>query len=105
MKKFLGAGYFDGFIDHLTHHQAIFPTSLCMFHFHSIVWIVAPTFLWCWALIILAFVIYFQQDDHPILLDVVAHVKTSIPLFQITLQNARTMLPQGVHSQVPHLKT
>ncbi len=49
-----------------------------------------PPHLGCWVLITLAFVIRFQQDDHPILLDVVTHFETSISL-----------LPQVVHSQVP----
>jgi hypothetical protein len=33
--------------------------------------IVALAFLGCWALIAPALVIHFQQDDHPILLDVI----------------------------------
>ncbi len=52
-------------------------------------------------IITFAFVIHFQHDDHPILLDVIAHVETNISLFQITLQDTQTMLPQNVRFQVP----
>jgi hypothetical protein len=39
-------------------------------------------FLGCWALIALALIIHFQQDDHLILLDaVVAHVETNTSPF------------------------
>jgi hypothetical protein len=37
---------------------------------------VALTFLGCWTLIAFALISCFQQDDHPTLLDVVAHVET-----------------------------
>jgi len=39
-------------------------------------------FLGCWALIIPVIVSHFQQDDHPTLLDAVAHVETDIYPFQ-----------------------
>jgi hypothetical protein len=78
LEKLLGGGSFGGFISHLACHQATFFTSLGGFGFLSIVQIATPIFLRCWALITLAFVTRFQQDDHPILLDVVAHVEIGI---------------------------
>ncbi len=39
---------------------------------------VALAFLGCWVFIVLALVFHFQQDDHLILLDEVAHVKIGI---------------------------
>lgn len=36
---------------------------------------VTVTFLGCWALIVPTFVIHFQWNDHPILLNVMAHIK------------------------------
>jgi hypothetical protein len=48
------------------------------FLFFPVVHIIALAFFRCWALIIPAFVIHFQQDDHPILLDVAAHVDIGI---------------------------
>ncbi len=52
-------------------------------------------------IIAFAFVIRFQQDDHPIFLDVIAHVEINIFLLQITFQDTLTMLSQGIHFQVP----
>jgi hypothetical protein len=74
-------GSFGRFIGHIARHQCILPTSLGSFNFLFVVLIVAPAFMGCWALIVLALVICFQQDDQPILLDVVAHVETNISLF------------------------
>ncbi len=78
LEKLLSGGSFGAFIYYLTHHQAIFPTSLGGFSLLSIVQTATPTFLGCQALIILAFVICFQQDDHPIFLNVVAHIEIGI---------------------------
>jgi hypothetical protein len=39
---------------------------------------VALTFLGCWAVIVPALVIHFQQIDHLILLDEITNVKTGI---------------------------
>jgi hypothetical protein len=85
LEKLFGVGSFDGFIDHLAHYQAILHISLSKFILPFIFWTIAPTFLGCWVLITLAFVIHSQHDDHPILLDVVTHVEIGISLFQITL--------------------
>ncbi len=85
LEKLFGAGSFGGSISHLVCHQAILPASLGKFNLPSIVQIVALTFLGCWALNVLALVTHFQQDDHPILLDVITHVETSISPFQMTL--------------------
>jgi hypothetical protein len=63
---------------HLAHHQVIFPTSLKELGLPSVVPHVALTLLGCWALITITLIIHFKQDDHPILLDVMAHVETDI---------------------------
>jgi hypothetical protein len=83
--KLFGVGFFGGSINHLAHCQAILPTSLGRIGLHSVVQTIAPTFLGCWALIILVLVICFQQDDHPILLDIITCAKTGISLFQMAL--------------------
>jgi hypothetical protein len=44
----------------------------------SVVRHATPTILGCWALIAPALVFHFEQDDHLILLNVVAHVKIDI---------------------------
>ncbi len=105
LKKLLGARYFGCSISHLTHCQVIFLASSGKLHFQNVVWIVTPHIFGMLGIIIIAFVIHFQQDDHPIFLDVIAHVETNISLFQITLQDTRTMLPQGVRFQVPPFET
>jgi hypothetical protein len=77
LEKLLGAGSFGGFIGCLACHLILlaFSNGLGLF---SIVWIATSTFLGCWALIAFAFVICFQQDDHPILLVVITHVEIGI---------------------------
>jgi len=85
LEKLLGAGFFGDSIDHLAHHQVTFPTSLNEFSLPYVVWIVAPTFLGCWALIVLAFVIHFQYGDHHILIDVITHVETNTSPFQMAI--------------------
>jgi hypothetical protein len=55
--------------------------------------LVALAFLGCWALILPTFVIHFQKDDHPILFNVVAHVKTDIFSFQSVLWDNQILLP------------
>jgi hypothetical protein len=50
-----------------------------------VVQIIALTLLGCWALIIPTFVIHFQQDDHPILLDATTHVEIGSSPFQMAL--------------------
>jgi hypothetical protein len=52
-----------------------------MFNLPLVVQTIAHAFLGCWALIILAFVICFQQDHHHICLDVMAHVEIDISRF------------------------
>jgi hypothetical protein len=81
LEKLLGARSFNGFINHISYRQAILLTSLSGFGLHFIVQIVALAFFECWALIVLALIICFQQDDHPILLDVVTHVEIDISSF------------------------
>jgi len=41
----------------------------------------------------LTLVIYFQQDDHPILLDAMAHLEIDIFPFHVTLQDTQALLP------------
>ncbi len=57
LEKLLGAGSFDGSIDHLVHCQAILPTSLNGFGLLFVVQIFVPAFLRCWT-----FITHFQQD-------------------------------------------
>jgi hypothetical protein len=93
LEKLLGARSIGGFIGHLARCHAlllVFSNGLSLF---SIVQIAASTFLGCWALIIFAIVICFQQDDHPILLVVITHVEIGIFPFQMALQDTRAMLP------------
>ncbi len=68
-----------------TRVATIILTSLGELGLLSMVWIVDPTFLGCWALIVPTFVICFQQDDHVILLDVVTHVETDTSPFEMAL--------------------
>jgi hypothetical protein len=93
LEKLLGAGSFGGFIGHLVHCHAILPTFSNGFGLLSIVWIASSTFLGCWALITLTLVIHFQQNDHLILLDTVAHVEIGIFPFQMALRDTQAMLP------------
>jgi hypothetical protein len=44
LEKLLGVGPFDGFIDHLAHHQTIFLIFPGRFSFLYVVWIVAFAF-------------------------------------------------------------
>jgi hypothetical protein len=80
-EKLLGTRSFGGFISHLARCQAIFLVSSSMFNLPFVVRIVTLTFLRCLALIALTFVIRFQQDDHPIFLDAIAHVEINISPF------------------------
>jgi hypothetical protein len=84
-EKLLGVGSLGGSISHLVHCQATFLTSSNGLDLVSMVQIVAPAFLWYWALIAPAFVTHFQQDDCLILLEVVGQVETNISLFQMAL--------------------
>jgi hypothetical protein len=78
LEKLLGVGSFGGSISHLVHHHAILHASSGGLNLLFVVWTIALVFLRCWALIILAFVTRFQQDDHIILLDAITHVETNI---------------------------
>jgi hypothetical protein len=60
LEKLLGVGSFGGFINHLICHHAIIPTSLGGFGLPYVVWTTTPTFLKCWALIVLALVTHFK---------------------------------------------
>jgi len=85
LEKLLGVKSFSDFINHLAHHQTTLLTSLGGFGFPFIVQTITLAFLRCRALIALALITHFQQDDHPILLDVVAHVETNTSPFQMAL--------------------
>jgi hypothetical protein len=87
LEKLLGAGSFGGSIGHLARRHAIlfvFPSGL---NLPFVVWIIAFAFLGCWALIAPKFVFHFQQDNHLIFLDVVAHVETNTSSFQIIIRD------------------
>ncbi len=72
LEKLLG-----GSTDHPTHRQAILHVFSNGFGLPSMIRTIALAFLGCWVLNILRVVICFQQDNHPILLDVIAHVEIS----------------------------
>jgi hypothetical protein len=57
---------------------------------------VAHAFLKCWALITIALISCFQYDDHPTLLDAMAHVKINISFFQVALRDTCVMLPKVI---------
>jgi hypothetical protein len=59
LEKLFGARSFNGFINHLTHHRATLPTSFVGFGLPFIIQTTTPAFLGCWALIVLALIIYF----------------------------------------------
>jgi len=81
LEKLLGVGFFGGSIGHLAYCQAILLVVLGRIDLYFAVQTIASTFLKRWALIIFALVICFQQDDHPIILDIITHAKTNISLF------------------------
>jgi uncharacterized membrane protein len=87
LEKLLGAGSCVSSINHLAHHHTTLLTSLGGFSLPFVVWIIAPTFLGCWALIALASITCFQQDDRHVLLNAITHVETNISPFQMALQD------------------
>jgi hypothetical protein len=64
----------------------------------SVVQHVALIFFKCWVLITFALVFHFQYDHHPILLDLMAHVKANIYHFQVALQDTHVTLYKVVQS-------
>jgi hypothetical protein len=98
LEKLLDARSFGGSFDHPTHCYTIFLVFLGQLNFISMVWITTPTFLGCWALIVLALITHFPHEDCFILLDVVVQVETSTSPFQMALQDVQTMLPHVVRS-------
>jgi hypothetical protein len=52
-------GSFDAMMGHLAHHQVILPISSKGFGLPSMVQLVVPIFLGCWAMIIFALLIHF----------------------------------------------
>jgi hypothetical protein len=48
----------------------------------------------------LALVFHFQQNDHPTILDAMAHVETSITPFHVALQDTHVMSPKIIRSHV-----
>ncbi len=91
-KKLLGVRSFNIRVGHLACHWVILFTSSKGLYLPSMVQLVAPTFLGCWTLIILALITHFQQDDHPILFDVVTHVATNIFPLQLALWDTQALL-------------
>ncbi len=86
LKKLLGVGSFATMMGHLACHHVILPISSKGFGLLSMVRFVVLT-LGCWALITHALIICFQQDDHLVILDVEAYVRTNIFLFQLVMQD------------------
>ncbi len=81
LEKLLSARSFGGSINHLACYQATLLASSSKLSLPFIVWTIALAFLGCWALIIPTFVICFQQYDHLIILDAVAHVEIGTSSF------------------------
>jgi hypothetical protein len=75
LEKIFGARFFDGSINYLVHCHAIFLVFSNGLNLLSMVQTIVLAFLKCCALINLALITHFQQDDYPIFLDVVAHVE------------------------------
>jgi hypothetical protein len=60
LEKLLGAGSFDGSINHLAHCQAILPTSSNGLGLLFVVQTFVLTFFKCWTLIVPTLVTHFQ---------------------------------------------
>jgi hypothetical protein len=78
LEKLLGSRSFGTIVGHLVCCQIILLISSRGLGLPLVVRHATPTFLGCWALIVHALVFHFQQDDHPILLNVVTDVKIDI---------------------------
>jgi hypothetical protein len=100
LEKLLRSGSFGTIVGHLVCCQVIFPTSLGGLSLPSMVRRTALPSLRCWALIPFALISHFQQNDHPTLFDVVAHVETNTYPFHVALQNTHVMLPKVIQSHV-----
>jgi hypothetical protein len=75
LEKQLGSRSFGTIVGHLVCCQIIFFISSKGLGLSSMVGHATPPLLRGWALIVFTLIFRFQQDDHFILLDVVAYVK------------------------------
>jgi len=75
LEKLLGTKYFNTTMGHLDCHQVSLLVFLGGIGLPLMVKLVALAFLGCWDLLTLALVIHFQQDDHFIVFDAMAHVE------------------------------
>jgi len=105
LEKLLGSGSFGTTLGNLAHHQVTLFVSSRGLSLPLVVQHVGPTSLRCWTLIVLTLVSHFQQDDHFILLDGVAHVKTDSYPFQVTLWDTCAMLLEAIQSHVLHFRS
>jgi len=105
LEKLLGSGSFGTTLGDLAYHQVSLFVSLGGLSLPLVVQHVGPASLRCWTLIVPTLVSHFQQDDHLILLDGVAHVKTDSYPFQVTLWDTRAMLLEAVQSHVLHFRS
>jgi hypothetical protein len=78
LEKLLGTRYFNTTMGHLACHQVILLVFSNGIGLLLMVELVAFAFLGCWVLLTPTLVVHFQQDDHLIVFDVVAHVKIGI---------------------------
>jgi hypothetical protein len=85
LEKLLGTRYFNITISHLVCHQINLLVFLGGIGLPLMVELLALAFLGCWVLLIPALVIHFQQDDHLIVFDTVAHVEIGIFFPLLTL--------------------
>jgi hypothetical protein len=80
---------FSGSIDHLIHCHPILLASSSELDFPFMVWIVAPAFLGCWAMIVLAIITHFQSDDQ---LD-----ETKLHTLLVTFKNLMLIIPPVIN--------
>ncbi len=98
LEKLLGSRSFGTIVGHLVRHQIILHVFSRGLGLPSMVQHVALTFFECWVLITLALIFHFQQDDHPTLFDLMAHVKANIYPFQVALQDTCVTLRKVIRS-------
>jgi len=78
LEKLLGTRYFNTTMGHLACHHVILRVFSNGIGLPLMVELVAFAFLGCWVLFTPALVVHFQQNDHLIVFDAVAHVEIDI---------------------------
>jgi hypothetical protein len=78
LEKLFRSRSFGTTTGHLAHYQVTHLASSRGLSLPSMIQHVTLALLKCWALITLALVFHFQHDDHPTILDAMAHAKIGI---------------------------